>query len=289
MSTIADLWKAYLTGEGYTFSSLQGTIKEALLAETGRTGGSPQELWKAYLEGEGYDGAVPDMMKKWLVDKGYDGSVQDMLKKALIDGDIFAAAALACTITLTAAYAASFGLQPANISGQTFSITGGTNGVGYMASTDVAVPTPAWTGRRLVELGSFSNNGAANVRGGIVLPDGSKGIFVSFNSAGQVQFRLESPVGTLADPDVDVDELTSDHYAVAVDMPSGDVYIYVDGVAFGGTGPYAGFFSGATGFSLLGLIESATAGEATMTFVTDSSLFTGTYAGAELDWCGNAL
>lgn len=89
MSTIADLWKAHLTGEGYTFSSVQDTIRQALLSETGRSTGNIQELWKAYLVAEGYDGAVPDMMKKWLVDKGYDGTVQDMLKKALRDGDIF--------------------------------------------------------------------------------------------------------------------------------------------------------------------------------------------------------
>ena len=100
MSTIDDLWKAYLTGEGYTFSSVQDTIRQALLSETGRSTGSIQELWKAYLEAEGYDGAVPDMMKKWLAAKGYDGAVQDMLKKALRDGDIFAAAAAACAYAL---------------------------------------------------------------------------------------------------------------------------------------------------------------------------------------------
>lgn len=191
-----------------------------------------------------------------------------------------------CTISLTGDYVGGFGLAPANIAGQTFSITAGSGG--YGASTDVTNPTPAWTGKRIVEIGDFSGNGLANIRAGIVLPNGSKGIFFELLSTGQQEFSLETPVGTTIDATA-TDENPANIYAVGVDLPSGDVTIYINGVESGGVAPYTGFFAGATGLSLLGLIEASAGGTASMEFVTEGSLYAATYPAGAQDWCGNTL
>lgn len=280
MSTIADLWKSYLIGEGYAFSSVPDTIRQALLSETDRSTGSIQELWKAYLEAEGYDGAVPDMMKKWLAGKGYDGSVQDMLKKALVDGDIFAAPAPACSISLTGDTAVGAGYNPMTISGQTASYTLESPANVWLANQPAQRSKPA-TGTILVEV-KISGTGSGAPSATIADAAFTNRVLVGRDrTTGDIIIAVvEAGSPTFADT-----LSPTSKYALGVNS-AGDVLIYVDGVSVDLGGAGAGMFS-ATDFALAAIdLDMQTSGTGSVQFITAGANFEATYIGTGLrDWC----
>jgi hypothetical protein len=191
-----------------------------------------------------------------------------------------------CSISLTGEAAADFGLSPANISEQTFGISGGDGG--YLASTNVFSPYTAWTGRRFLEMSGITTNGLANIRGGFVTPTGSKGVFFNVNADGSKSFRTEAPVGNIIS--TQAADTATDTAGLFIDFPSGDVYGTIDGVVAGGGALFSGFFSGEGAVVILGLIESAPGGSASMTFNTTSSSLTSDYSISGLqDMCGNPV
>lgn len=210
-----------------------------------------------------------------------------------------------CSVTLSGAIGPAFGVAAADVSGQTFSVTGASANV-YLASTPFATAgvrraMPAAGKKVWVEMGGFSMSASdVNARGGFIGFDGSgnpvvTAVFRKYQD-GYNDLYFEAPAGTsLATMSLPQGNVSYLSLGVGQD---GELYFYradtAAVVSAGSLNPaVAGAFSGVATLALLGVLDllgAAGARDASGTFTTsqgsmaDAAALTG-----DEDWCGNAI
>lgn len=267
--------------EGATSDMLHAWLKD----QTGASG-SVSDLWRVYLNQQGTPpGARPDRWHSFLALNGFADTRAFWLAQG-------APAPIGCAITLTGDDAAAFGGVPADITGQTFSVTSAPNTTTRIATTGLATPIAIASGKRIVESGSTSVSGGT-LTYLFLSNDAAKAVTATWTGSGW-SFQAQSPAGSTAGI-VAIAGTLADTIALGVDADTGDALAFItsSGVTTAVTGgtfdaAASGLFSGKTNFALGGTISPTVSASSSGEYVTSAENYAGSYTGLG-DLCGTAL
>ena len=180
MSNLNDLWVSYPTGEGYVGKSLNDLMKAALQDQASSSSKSINDLWKDFLTSQGYSGSLNQALYDYLGSLGYSGNLNDRLVQSLTAGDFFGSGDVSCSIALTGDIAAVFGGQPLDISGQTVSKTMPASPANFYGAGGPVVPV-SWSGWRAFAYKASVFNTAGDSYHSVVLGESDLSAYVQLS------------------------------------------------------------------------------------------------------------